>query len=115
MTSLSGFYPDPDPTGPPDVAEIDDVLALVRAELLSATRRFPPFASAHEGYAVILEELDELWDEVKNSKDGDAATWRQRREALQVAAMGARFLLDVHTSTCARVHTGETCTPGGAA
>ena len=46
----------------------------------------------HEGYAVILEELDELWDEVKANRGtgGQAA-----REALQVAAMALRYILDV--------------------
>lgn len=86
-----------DPTTDPDaeiIARIDRVMAMVRAELAAATLKFGPFASAHEGYAVILEELDELWDEVKNNKHDDAVI-RQRREALQVAAMGARFLLDI--------------------
>lgn len=85
---------DPDP----ETVRINEVMLMIRAELLHATRLFPPFASSHEGYAVILEEVDELWDAVKNNKDGDAAIWRQRDEALQVAAMGARFLLDVHVS-----------------
>jgi hypothetical protein len=89
-------------TGPDEdaaiMARIDQVMLMVRAELASATLRFGPFASAHEGYAVILEEVDELWDEIKNNKDGDAAIWRQRGEAMQVAAMAARFLLDIHTN-----------------
>jgi hypothetical protein len=75
------------------MARIDRVVAMVRAELVSATLKFGPFASAHEGYAVILEEVDELWDEVKNGKR-PGARLRQENEARQVAAMGARFLLD---------------------
>lgn len=74
--------------------DIETVINLVRDELIEATGKFGAFASAHEGYAVILEEVDELWDEIKNNK-GDGATERQRREAVQVAAMGARFLLDI--------------------
>lgn len=79
------------------MARIDRVMSMVRAELAAATLKFGPFASAHEGYAVILEEVDELWDEVKNNKRL-STTERQRREALQIAAMGARFLLDVGTA-----------------
>lgn len=54
-----------------------------------ATEKFGSFASAHEGYAVILEELDELWQEVKHG-----TRERQREEAVQVAAMALRFLRD---------------------
>ncbi|WP_087064451.1 hypothetical protein [Intestinibacillus massiliensis] len=45
----------------------DDVIELVGKELASANKRFPPFRSPHEGYAVILEELQEAQDELCNS------------------------------------------------
>lgn len=73
---------------------LNGVLDQVEWELRRATRKFGPFASAHEGYAVILEEIDELWDEVKGDKH-DGARGRQRKEALQVAAMGCRYLVDI--------------------
>jgi hypothetical protein len=67
--------------------------AVVR-ECESANLRYPPFNSAHEGYAVLLEEIDELWDEVKKSpKKRDLVL--MRAEAVQVAAMALRFLIDV--------------------
>jgi len=65
----------------------------VRDELASAIEKFPPFNSAHEGYAILSEEVDELWDEVKNNKHDDGA--KQRKEAIQVAAMAIRFVLDI--------------------
>ena len=37
----------------------------VAAELERAESKFGSYNSSHEGYAVILEELDELWDVVK--------------------------------------------------
>jgi hypothetical protein len=74
--------------------QIDEVLGTIREELVKAVSKFGAFNSAHEGYAVILEEVDELWDEIKANKV-DGATDRQRGEALQIAAMGARFLLDI--------------------
>lgn len=62
----------------------------VREELTSAQCDFEKFNSTHEGYAVILEELDELWDEIKtNGPQG-----RLQAEAVQVAAMALRFLID---------------------
>jgi hypothetical protein len=66
-------------------------------ELLRAMKKNGPQHSAHEGYAVILEELDELWDEVKlnPSKRSDAEL---RKEAMQTAAMALRFMIDVTPS-----------------
>ncbi len=48
--------------------------------------------SVHEGYAVLLEEVDELWEEVKRETINTDAL---RYEALHVAAMAVRFLLDL--------------------
>lgn len=70
-----------------------EAVDLARAELLRATEKFGRFASAHEGYAVILEEMDELWAEIK-AKDG-YSSGRLRKEAIQVAAMALRFLIDL--------------------
>jgi hypothetical protein len=69
---------------------IPSLLAEVEAELRSAVTRFPKMNSAHEGWAVIWEELDELWTEVRGNDPV-----RAREEAVQVAAMAVRFLLDV--------------------
>lgn len=65
---------------------INDVVA----ELDRAVGLYGEFNSAHEGYAVILEELDELKEEVwlkqsLRSKD------RMRAEAIQIAAMAIKF------------------------
>jgi hypothetical protein len=70
-------------------AGTDAVVEAARAE-----RSWPPFNSAHEGYAVILEELDELWAHVKaNQKQRDVVA--MRKEAVQVAAMALRFIANV--------------------
>ena len=69
--------------------DIHRAFELVSEELAEATAKFGAFNSTHEGYAVILEELDELWDLVKinNRKP-------MEKEAKQVAAMAIRFLID---------------------
>lgn len=67
------------------------VMDDIEQELYRARVKHPPMASLHEGYAVILEELDEVWDEVKKQeRDLDAV----RAELIQVAAMAARMALD---------------------
>ena len=61
-------------------------------ELDRATRQYGEFTTYHHGYAVILEELDELWDEIKHKQpDPDVL----HREAIQVAAMALRFVMDL--------------------
>lgn len=59
--------------------------------MFRARAKFPPMASAHEGYAVILEELDELWDIVKQKQtERDYAALR--KETVQLGAMVLAFL-----------------------
>jgi len=53
-----------------------------------------PFNSAHEAYAVILEELDELWDEIKLKRENRDRILMED-EAIQIAAMAMRFIVDV--------------------
>lgn len=72
---------------------IGGVLNDIEAEYRRA-KTWPPFNSAHEGFAVLNEEFDELkahvWTNQKK-RDIDA----MRKEAIQVAAMALRFALDV--------------------
>ena len=65
-------------------------------EYRSATAAFGQLSSGHEGYGVIKEELDELWDEIK-VKPQDK--YRMRDEATQLAAMAIRFIVDVCSAT----------------
>ena len=66
------------------------ILAEVTDELIAATSKFRTFSSPHEGYGVLLEEVDELWYDIKTNQ----SPARQRKEAIQVAAMAIRFILD---------------------
>ena len=70
---------------------VERLLEVVRLELESATAKFGPMASAHEGYAVILEEMDELWEAIKSK---EASREDVQDEAVQVAAMASRDCLD---------------------
>lgn len=68
----------------------DKALDIVNQELSKAINRFPAMRSPHEAYAIILEEMDELWDAIKKNDFIHA-----REEAKQVAAMAVRYLMDV--------------------
>lgn len=88
------------------------VLELVEMELTAANEKHPPFASQHEGYAVIKEEIEEArapinaleqhfgyaWDTIKHDASAKErvemckhfAVWAAC-ELIQVAAMCQKF------------------------
>jgi len=70
------------------------VLSEIAKEYQRADMKFEAFHSAHEGFAVLLEEVNELWDEIKLRKEA-RRPGAMRREAIQVAAMALRFILEV--------------------
>jgi hypothetical protein len=74
--------------------DLEIAISMVNKETRVATVGNKPFNSCHEGYAVILEELDELWQEVKKKKH-ERDIIKLRIEAMQVAAMAIRFLMDL--------------------
>lgn len=70
-----------------------DFLYLVENELVEARDQHPgPMHTAHEAYAVILEELDEFWDEVR-AKQHDPRN--MLKELVQIAAMCYRAAEDL--------------------
>lgn len=91
----------------------NQVRELVKVELDAANERFPQFHSQHEGWAVILEELEETkeqleaverflsyaWNRIKNDVTAreqiDTVALIAENaacEAIQVAAMCKKFL-----------------------
>lgn len=72
-------------------SEFDDVTQDVVRELRRATAKFGAFASGHEGIAILREEYLELEREVFWGKHPSNV----RAEAVQVAAMAIRFIVDV--------------------
>lgn len=91
----------------------EDVEKLVGKELASANEQFPAFASEHEAWAVMHEELDEcrevfelltrqdglLWECVKGNRGYADGLVKEMRvaaemlacEAVQVAAMAQKY------------------------
>jgi len=70
-------------------------IALIMNEYRNATSKHPPIRSPHEGYAIILEELDELWQAIRKIKYYKERSKDMRTEAIQTGAMALRFLVDV--------------------
>lgn len=71
-----------------------EAIQAARDELRAATEMFGPFASPHEGFAILKEEVDELWEAVRMKQSDSARPACMRDEARQVAAMALRFLID---------------------
>lgn len=71
-------------------SRIEDIICDVQLELRRAMSKFPRFHSAHEGYAVLKEEVEEAWEAIKANDPIHA-----RIEMMQVAAMAIRFLHDI--------------------
>lgn len=97
----------------------NDIEELVTKELRAANENFPLFASEHEGYAVMLEEFEELREAVDCMDNVMSSIWRGIRnnsgisehklefarrqavhaavEAVQVAAMAQKFMDSLKT------------------
>lgn len=67
----------------------EQFFTLANVELQRAQLNYPPFKSMHEAYAVLLEELDELWNYTKQ-KPSRRNPDEIQRELIQIAAMAAR-------------------------
>lgn len=76
--------------GYPILTSQNALFEAVDDELVRAQRLFPPMQSAHEGHSVIREEFEEFWEAVRADNIPKA-----REEAMQLAAMCVRFLVDV--------------------
>jgi archaellum component FlaC len=72
-----------------EAVTLENVMEMIKNEFNFASSKFPPFNSPHEGYAILLEEVDEMWDEIKRNRHIQA-----REECIQVAAMALRYLID---------------------
>lgn len=91
----------------------NEVRELIEKELAAANERFPQFRSAHEGYAVLLEEVDEANDEMQQLHGHMEVLWLRIKqnlrmldnteriydsavylacEAIQIAAMARKFM-----------------------
>jgi len=70
------------------------LLEEVDVELTRALRLHGPMHSAHEAYSVLLEEVDEFWEEVRK-KTAKRSRERMREELIQIAAMAVRAIKDI--------------------
>ena len=93
----------------------DKLSDLMTLELEAANKKNPPFRSLHEGYAVLLEEVEETRDALNECEQGTKQLWTATKqdkayevrafafavrrsafevaaEAIQVAAMATKLI-----------------------
>lgn len=73
---------------------LDLIFRQIKQELSDAMCAHESMHSAHEAYAVIAEELDEFWDNVRLKKS-DRSNAKMRNELIQTAAMCVRAIHDL--------------------
>ncbi len=73
---------------------IKDILLEVEQEDYLAMAMHEPMNSVHEAYAIILEELEEFWQEVRKRKNKRDIR-NMRKELIQIAAMAIRTIYDL--------------------
>lgn len=103
VESIRQHLPNRFPQAPMDTGaeRLNAIAKEAAVEAFGASQKWPSFNSAHEAYAVLAEEVDELWDEVKvNQTRRDLA--KMRAECIQVAAMALRFAADICTEEAIR-------------
>jgi hypothetical protein len=72
-------------------AMLGDLYHEISAEVIRSDKHQATFASLHEAYAVILEEVDELWEIVRLKKSLRSSS-EIRTELIQIAAMSVKAL-----------------------
>ena len=70
-----------------------NIIPQIKDEINKAQLLYTSFHSMHEGFAVLKEEVDELWDCVK-MKQNDRKSEVIEKECIQIAAMAIRIILD---------------------
>ena len=76
-----------------NIEHLSQCCADVNAELFASFKKHDKvFNTTHEGYAVLKEELEELWEDIKKDK------WDNiYEEASQVAAMAIKLMYSLPT------------------
>lgn len=68
----------------------------IKNELERASTMYHKYHSDHEGFAVLLEEVDELWDAVRLKQSDPTRKEKIKEELIQIAATAHRYLNDMY-------------------
>ena len=75
------------------ITRIGKTIKYIIAEYNLAILKETPLNSAHEGWALLQQEMDELWNEVKKG-ESERSKDVMLKEAAQIGALAMRFIVD---------------------
>lgn len=82
---------------------LENILSRVSLEVTAACAKHPkPYNSPHEGWAVIKEEVDELWEHVRSDTGRTPAAGK---EAIHIAVTAVRYVMSL--TDPAEAHSGD--------
>ena len=87
----------------------NDVRVLVGKELAAANERFPQFHSAHEGYAVIQEEVDELKEDMDRINCRITSLRARVRFNNSCEELASRIFDDAVNAACEAIQVAAMC------
>ena len=87
----------------------NQVRELVKIELSAANERFPQFHSAHEGYAVIQEEVDELKEDMDRINCRIASLRARVRFNNSCEELASRIFDDAVNAACEAIQVAAMC------
>jgi hypothetical protein len=76
------------------VTNIGKSIKTIISEYNHTITKHAPFHSTYEGWALIKQEVDELWEEIKKEGNGGSKEV-MLKEAAQIGAMAMRFIIDL--------------------
>jgi len=76
------------------VSNIGKSIKAIITEYNHTIIKQPPFSSTYEGWAMIRQQVDELWEQVKKDETENVKAI-MCKEAAQIGAMAMRFMIDL--------------------
>jgi hypothetical protein len=73
---------------------VEEIVQYVLREVASSSMDNPPMRTLHEGFGVLIEEVDEFWEEVRKKRNARDIE-KIRKELIQVAAVAVKIVRDV--------------------
>jgi hypothetical protein len=76
------------------ITNIGRAIRMIIPEYNQIIFKNPPLQNAHEGWAMIEQGMDKLWNEVKKDKQLRSEE-AMRKEAILISATAMRFIIDL--------------------
>lgn len=87
--------------------KVGKTIKAIIAEYNRAINRNGPFNSTYEGWAILIQKMEELWEEIKKVEAGNSGE-KLHKYAAQIGALAMRFMVDLGTEEMA-LKTMESC------